>query len=85
MPRPRIHLRTILAWLVLATTVPLALFAGRLIWTSWTQQQALVDRQNVEQARSVSLSVDLEINRAMTALEVLATLEPIDYEDRTHS
>ena len=84
MPRHRIHLRTILAWLVLATTVPLALFAGRLIWTSWTQQQALVDRQNVEQARAVSLSVDLEINRAMTALEVLATLEPIDYEDRTH-
>jgi signal transduction histidine kinase/ActR/RegA family two-component response regulator len=84
VPRLRIRLRTILALLVLATTLPLAVFAGRLILTSWAEQQALVDRQNIEQARAVLLSVDLEIDRAMTALQVLAALDPIDYPDRTH-
>lgn len=84
MPRPRIRLRTILALLVLATTVPLGLFAARLIWTSWTRQQFLVDRQNIEQARAVSVAVDQEVDRAIAAMHVLAALDPIDEPDRTH-
>jgi signal transduction histidine kinase len=81
VPRPRLRLRTILALLVLATTVPLGLFAARLIWTSWTQQQALVDRQNVEQARAVSVAVDQEVDRTVAALHVLAELDPVDDPD----
>jgi signal transduction histidine kinase len=84
VPRRRVRLRTILAWLVLATTVPLGLFAARLLWTSWTQQQVLVDRQNIEMARAASKAVDLEVDRAIAALRVLAVLRPIDYPDRTH-
>ena len=83
VPRRRVRLRTILALLVLATTVPLGLFAARLIWTSWTQQQFLVDRQNVEQARAASVAVDLQVDRAIAALRVLAALEQIDVPDRT--
>jgi signal transduction histidine kinase len=84
VPRRRIRLRTILAWLVLATTVPLGLFAGSLLWTSWTQQQILVDRQNIELARAASVAVDLEVDRAIAALHVLAVLEPIHDPNRAH-
>jgi signal transduction histidine kinase len=84
VPRRRVRLRTILALLVLATTVPLGLFAARLIWTSWTQQQFLVDRQNIEQARAASVAVDLQVDRTVAALHVLAALEQIDLPDRTH-
>ncbi|MEN3337003.1 MAG: hypothetical protein V7647_679 [Acidobacteriota bacterium] len=83
VPRVRIRLRTILALLVLATTVPLGLFAARLIWTSWTQQQALIDRQNLEQARAASMAVDQEVDRTVTALHVLAALDVVDDPDRT--
>jgi signal transduction histidine kinase len=84
MPYRRFRLRTILALLVLAITVPLALFAGRLFWTSWQQQQRLVDAQNVEQATAVGVAIDLQVERTIAALEVLATLQPIDDPDKTH-
>jgi signal transduction histidine kinase/CheY-like chemotaxis protein len=83
VPRPRLRLRTILALLVLATTVPLGLFAARLIWTSWRQQQVLIDRQNIEQARAVSVGVDQEVDRTVAALHVLAELDPVDDPDPT--
>jgi hypothetical protein len=34
MPRRRVRLRTILALLVISTTVPLGIFAGWVIWSS---------------------------------------------------
>jgi signal transduction histidine kinase/ActR/RegA family two-component response regulator len=83
-PRRRLRLRAILTLLVLATTVPLGLFAARLIRNSWVQQQALVDRQNIEQARATSAAVDLLVDRAIAALRVLAALEPMDGPDRAH-
>jgi signal transduction histidine kinase/ActR/RegA family two-component response regulator len=83
-PRRRLRLRTILTLLVLATTVPLGLFAARLIRNSWVQQQVLVDRQNIEQARATSAAVDLLVDRAIAALRVLAALEPMDGPDRSH-
>jgi signal transduction histidine kinase len=83
VPRRRIHLRTILTLLVLATTAPLGLFAAQLIRTSWSQQQMLVSRQNVEQARAASVAVDQEVDRAMASLHVLAGLEQINEADRT--
>jgi signal transduction histidine kinase len=84
VPRPHLRLRTILALLVLGTTVPLGAFAARLIWTSWSQQQILVDTQNIEQARAVSVSVDQEVDRVLAALHVLAGLAPTDDPDRSH-
>ena len=84
MPRRPLPLRAILALLVIATVVPLGLFAARVLWTAWQQQKALVDRQNVEQARAVSVAVDQEIAQAVATLGVLAVLEPIDQPDHRH-
>ncbi|HEX6972904.1 MAG TPA: ATP-binding protein [Vicinamibacterales bacterium] len=84
MFRRPVHLRSILALLVISTTVPLAIFAARVVWTSWQQQKTIIDRQNAEQARAVSVAVDQEIARTVAALNVLAVLEPIDQPDRTH-
>ena len=83
MVRRRLHLRSILALLVISTTLPLGLFGGLLMWKAWQQQRALVDRQNIEQARAVSVAVDQEIERTIAALNVLAELEQIDAPDRT--
>ena len=80
----RVRLRLILALLVLATTVPLAVFAAGLIWSSWRQQQDLIHAQNVERARAIRVAVDQEVERTLAALKVLAELEPIDQPDRTH-
>ena len=80
---PRLRLRTILALLVLVTTVPLAVLASWVAWRSWRQQQAVVDRQNVELANAIAGAIDSEIERSIAALNVLALLEPIDDADRT--
>jgi len=60
-PVRRIRLGTILALLLLVTIVPLGLFAGQLVLTSRQQQQDLVNRQNVERARAISVAVDKEV------------------------
>jgi signal transduction histidine kinase len=78
----RLRLRTILALLVLATTVPLAAFAAHLIRTSWQQQQALVDRQNIDQARAISVAVEQELQRTTAALTVLSSVIPTEEPDR---
>ena len=80
---PHLRLRTIVALLVLVTTVPLAVLASWVAWRSWRQQQALVDRQNVEQARAIGVAIDQEIERTIAALNVLTLVEPIDDADRT--
>ena len=80
----RFRLRTIIGLLVLATTVPLGLFAAWRIYSGWMQQQDLVDEQNIEQARAVRMAIDQEIQQAIAALYVLAELEPIDRDDRAH-
>jgi signal transduction histidine kinase len=80
---PRLRLRTIFVLLVLVTTVPLAVLASWVTFRSWRQQQALVDRQNVEQARAVGVAIDQEIERTIAALNVLTVLDPIDDADRT--
>ena len=60
------------------TIVPLGLFAGRLVFTSWQQQQDLVNGQNVERARAISVAVDQEVHSTITALNALAVLASID-------
>jgi len=80
-PFRRVRLGTILALLLLVTIVPLGLFAGRLVLTSWHQQQDQVNRQNVEQARAISVAIDQEVQSTITALNVLAALGPIESEN----
>src|SRR5262245_31532144 len=80
----RLRLRTLLIVLVLITTIPIALLAAWLISRSSAQQEALVDRQNIEQARAVIVAVDQEVEDVIASLDVLALLEPIDAPDKTH-
>jgi PAS domain S-box-containing protein len=77
----RVRLGTILAILVLSTTVPLGLFAARLIYTSWEQQKTLVNRQNMERARAINAALDREVQNTIAELRVLASLEPIDRDN----
>jgi signal transduction histidine kinase len=74
----RVRLRTILALLVLATTLPVAAFAAWLVPRFWNQQLALIHRQNIEQARAISVAVDEEVDATIASLNVLALLEPIE-------
>jgi PAS domain S-box-containing protein len=79
----KIRFGTILALLVLVTVVPLGLFAGRLILVLWQQQLDMVNRQSVERAHAIAITIDQEVQKTITALNVLATLERIegDFED----
>ena len=67
----------ILALLVLATTVPLGLFAGLLIAMSSQQQRAVVERQNVDTARAISIAIDKEVESTMDALAILGSVEDL--------
>jgi signal transduction histidine kinase/CheY-like chemotaxis protein len=78
----RLRLRTLLILLVLVTTIPIALFAAWLISRSSAQQEALVDQQNVEQARAVLVAVDQEVEDVIASLNVLSVLDPIGAEDK---
>ena len=72
----RVRLRTILTLLVLATTIPVAGFAAWLIPRFWRQQLQLIDRQNVEQARAISVAIDEEVEATIASLNVFALLDP---------
>ncbi|MEO6238185.1 MAG: ATP-binding protein [Vicinamibacterales bacterium] len=80
----RVHLRTLLVVLILVTTLPIAAFAAWVLYRSWAQQAALIDAQNVEQARAVLVAVDLEIEATFASLNVLTLLEPIDAPDKLY-
>src|SRR6476661_11138270 len=80
----RLRLRTLLIVLVLVTAVPIAVFAAWLISRSSAQQEALIDRQNIEQARAVIVAVDQEIEDVIASLNVLTLLEPIEAPDKGH-
>ena len=75
------RLRTLLTLLVLTTLIPLGLFAGLLIGRLWQQQRAIVERQNVETARAISLAIDQEVEIDSNALRVAAALELFDAPD----
>src|SRR4051794_26291995 len=79
----RLRLRTLLAILVLVTTLPVAAFASWLVSRWSAQQQALIDRQNVEQARAILVAVDKEIESTIASLDVLALMDAIDAADKT--
>lgn len=77
-PVRRVRLGTILALLLLVTLVPLGLFAGWLVFSSWQQQQAVVNEQNVQRARAASVAIDQEVQSTIAALKALANLTAID-------
>ena len=79
--RHRIPIGGVFYLLVLVTTVPLALFAAVLIGASWRQQEVMVDRQNMEVARAISVAVDLEVERTIGALTVLSSFLPEAHGD----
>ena len=83
MAMRRLRLRTLLIDLVLVATIPIALFAAWLISRSRAQQEALIDRQNIEQARAVIVAVDQEVEDVIASLNVMSLLEPIDAPDKT--
>jgi signal transduction histidine kinase/CheY-like chemotaxis protein len=78
----RVRLRTLLVILVLVTTLPVALFATWVISQFSAQQEAIIDRQNVDQARAVLVAVDQELESTVAALSVLALLDPVDAPDK---
>lgn len=82
-PLTRVRVRTLLVVLILVTTLPIAAFAVWVVWRSTEHQAALIDVQNIEQARAVVVAVDKEIEATISALNVLALLEPIDEPDKT--
>jgi PAS domain S-box-containing protein len=79
--RRNLRLRGILALLVLATTLPLGLFAGLLILMSWQQQRTMVDHQNVDTARAISVAIDKELESTINALDVLASVDVLQFRN----
>lgn len=79
--RHRIPLGAVLSLVVVVTTVPLGLFAAVLIGASWRQQAVIVDRQNIDVARAISVAVDQEIERTIGALTVLGSFIPAESGD----
>ncbi len=77
-----LRLRAILALLVLTTLVPLGIFAGWLIFRSWQQQQAIVERRGVETARAIMVAVDQEMESVRSSLSAFAMTEVLDAPDR---
>jgi signal transduction histidine kinase/ActR/RegA family two-component response regulator len=78
----RVRLRTLLVVLVLVTTLPIAAFAAWVVWRSWAQHAAVIDAQNIEQARAILVAVDQEIEATFASLNVLMLLDPIDAPDK---
>jgi hypothetical protein len=64
-PRPRVvRIRSCLLWLILATTVPLVLFAGGAVVLFTEHQREFLKRQMEEAAQTFAVALDLELRRA---------------------
>jgi signal transduction histidine kinase/CheY-like chemotaxis protein len=70
----RVRLRTVLTLVVLATMLPVGVFAAVRLFDSWQRQREIVDRQNIDTARAISIAIDKEVERTVTGLQVLAAL-----------
>ncbi|MBI4529026.1 MAG: sensor histidine kinase [Deltaproteobacteria bacterium] len=74
-------LRTHLIILVIASLLPVLLFASAMIYVLSTQQRAVVERGLMDTARALSLAVDHELDASITTLQALATSEYLDNGD----
>jgi signal transduction histidine kinase len=68
-------LRSHLIALVVASLLPVLLFAGAMIYISYRQQRADVERGVIDTARALSLAVDRELEASIRTLEAIATSE----------
>jgi signal transduction histidine kinase len=67
--------RILLILLILTTLLPLGVLSGVMVGRLWQQQRVLVEKQNLETARAISVSIDQEVDRSRNALQVAAKLE----------
>jgi PAS domain S-box-containing protein len=74
----QVRLRLLLALIVLAASLPIAALTVSLLLRFWNDQVASAERGNVETARAISISVDQEVESAIAALNVMATLDVFD-------
>lgn len=74
----RLSIRSHLILLVLATLLPVLIFAGIMFWQHVELQRAAVDRGMRDTARALSLAVDREIGQVLAILETLAASPYLD-------
>ena len=79
---PELSLRTRLFLFAAAAIVPLAVIAGIGLLALLEQQRAEVYRSALDITRALSLAVDAELRRTMSALQVLGTSASLDGADR---
>jgi signal transduction histidine kinase/CheY-like chemotaxis protein len=77
----RIGLRALVATLVLSIVAPLGVLSAVSIQRAWRRQLANVDRQNVANARAISVAIDQEVDNTTAALDVFGTLHALDLPD----
>ena len=66
---------------MLAIVAPLGVFAAVSVQRAWRRQLANVERQNVANARAISVAIDQQVQRTTAALEVLGELHALDAPD----
>jgi PAS domain S-box-containing protein len=71
----QISTRTALGLLVSAIAIPLALFAAFAINRAAEEQRSLIDRQNIDVARAISMAIDQEVQQSIAALTVISALD----------
>lgn len=76
-----LSIRSHLILLVLATLLPVLIFAGIMFWQHVKLQRATVDQGMRDTARALSLAVDREIGQVRAVLETLATSPYLDSKD----
>jgi PAS domain S-box-containing protein len=76
-----VRIRSYLLWLILATTVPLVVFAGGAVVLFTQQQREALKRQMRETAHNFAVALDLELQTSIAALEGLASSDYLDSGD----
>src|SRR5262245_6353505 len=79
--RRPITLRSHLTAFVLATMLPLLIFAGLMIYLLAERERATFQRGATERTRAVVTAVDTELKNSITTLEALAALSHFDKDD----
>src|SRR5258708_5652427 len=78
---PRIPLRRHLFVLVAAGILPLALLAGVGLVSIFSQQRSESERRALEITRALATALDAELQRSLSALQVLATADSLARSD----